>query len=64
MNAAIHNMDFPAFIIDSSSLMFIDVNAAMVNLYGYSKEEFLQMKVFALRPLAEQAEVEQLLKSL
>ena len=59
MNADIHSMDSPAFFIDSSSLMFIDVNAAMVKLYGYTKEEFLQMKVFVLRPLAEQAEVEQ-----
>lgn len=60
MNTDIHTMNFPAFIIESNSLMFIDVNAALIKQYGYTKEEFLTMKVFALRPQAEQEEVKQI----
>ncbi len=60
MDDDIHSMNFPAFIIESGSLTFIDVNNARIKQYGYSKEEFLTMKVFALRPYAEQEEVRQI----
>ena len=35
----------PMAIYDSSSLRFLDVNDATVALYGYSRDEFLQMTV-------------------
>jgi len=33
----------PIFIYDKENLRFLEVNKAAINLYGYSKEEFLQM---------------------
>ena len=33
----------PIFIYDKENLRFLEVNNAAVNLYGYSKQEFLQM---------------------
>ena len=35
----------PVFILDYDTLSFIDVNQKARSLYGYSKEEFLSMKV-------------------
>src|SRR6185312_7388254 len=35
----------PKWIFDPKTFQFIDVNLAAVDLYGYSKEEFLAMKV-------------------
>lgn len=33
----------PVFIYDTENLRFLEVNEAALNLYGYKKEEFLQM---------------------
>ncbi len=35
----------PKWIYDSKTLKFIDVNQAAINLYGYSREEFLSMNL-------------------
>jgi PAS domain S-box-containing protein len=40
----------PMFIFDSRDLRFLAVNTAAVCQYGYSREEFLQMKVTDIRP--------------
>jgi PAS domain S-box-containing protein len=37
------NSPQPMFIADTKSMAFIEVNQALVDHYGYSKEEFLQM---------------------
>ena len=34
---------FPAWVMDAENYRFLAVNAAAVNLYGYSEQEFLQM---------------------
>lgn len=35
----------PIFVYELGSLKFLDVNSALINLYGYSREEFLSMKI-------------------
>jgi PAS domain S-box-containing protein len=39
----IQNNPEPIFIYDTENLKFLEVNNAALNLYGYKKEEFLQM---------------------
>jgi PAS domain S-box-containing protein len=39
----------PKFVFDVKTLQFLDVNAAAVSHYGYSREEFLAMTVRDLR---------------
>jgi PAS domain S-box-containing protein len=43
----------PQFIYDLDSLKFLDVNQAAIAFYGYSKAEFLQMKISEIRPLED-----------
>lgn len=42
------------FIIDPESSMIIDANSAAIESYGYTKDEFLQMKISALNTLSEE----------
>jgi len=39
----VQNNPEPIFIYDTENLRFLEVNNAALNLYGYTKEEFLQM---------------------
>jgi PAS domain S-box-containing protein len=39
------NSPQPMWIIDANDYSFIEVNQSAINLYGYSKDEFLQMKI-------------------
>jgi len=39
----------PMWIYDVESLFFLEVNSAAVNLYGYTRDEFLSMKVNDIR---------------
>jgi two-component system, cell cycle sensor histidine kinase and response regulator CckA len=41
---------YPMWMYDRTTLRFVDVNRAAVQGYGYSREEFLQMKVTDIRP--------------
>ncbi len=41
---------YPMFIHDRVSLRFLDVNAAAVQAYGYSKDEFLAMTLLDIHP--------------
>lgn len=43
----------PAFVFERATLHFVDVNAAAVRHYGWSREEFLGMSLLAIRPPAE-----------
>ena len=38
------------WIFDSETLRFLEVNQAAVNLYGWSREEFLSMSILDIRP--------------
>jgi PAS domain S-box-containing protein len=41
------------YIANGETLQFLEVNAAAVSQYGYSREEFLRMKITDIRPPAE-----------
>jgi PAS domain S-box-containing protein len=51
----------PMYVVDSETLCFLEVNAAAIQQYGYSREEFLGMRVTDIRP---QEDVPKLLESL
>ena len=40
----------PMWVVDSRTLAFLAVNESAVNLYGYSKEQFLTMTADQIRP--------------
>jgi PAS domain S-box-containing protein len=40
----------PMWLFDEETLRFLDVNRAAIAVYGYSRDEFLQMDVSAIRP--------------
>ena len=40
----------PTWIFDSETLRFLDVNQAAIDLYGWSREEFLKMSILDIRP--------------
>lgn len=44
----------PMCVLDLDLLQFIDVNKAALRQYGYTKEEFLNLKYFELRPKEDQ----------
>lgn len=43
----------PKLVLDIETLKFLDVNKAAINQYGYTKEEFLKMSIYDLRPSEE-----------
>jgi PAS domain S-box-containing protein len=43
----------PVWVYDRQSLSFLDVNAAAIAKYGYSREEFLKLKITDIRPAEE-----------
>lgn len=43
----------PQWVYDTKGLRFLDVNQAAVDHYGYSREEFLQMTIEQIRPVAD-----------
>ena len=48
------NTPMPMWIFDRQSFAFLDINKQACSLYGYSKEEFLQMTVLDIRTPEEQ----------
>ncbi len=40
----------PMWVYDAETLLFLAVNDAAVNRYGYSEDEFLRMTIFEIRP--------------
>lgn len=45
----------PMYLYDIASLRFLDVNAAAIKQYGYSREEFLSITILDIRPEEEVA---------
>jgi len=45
----------PMWVFDVESLRFLAVNEAAVSLYGYSREEFLEMSLREIRPAEDEA---------
>ena len=44
----------PTWVFDQETLAFLAVNDAAVRLYGYSRDEFLQMTLLDIRPLEDE----------
>lgn len=44
---------FPMWVYDLANLNFLEVNHTSTDLYGYTKEEFLSMKITDIRPEEE-----------
>jgi two-component system cell cycle sensor histidine kinase/response regulator CckA len=44
------NHPHPMFVFDRETLEYLDVNEAAIKNYGYSREEFLRMKISDIRP--------------
>src|SRR5277367_4585555 len=51
----------PMFVFDRDTLEYLDVNDAAIKNYGYSREEFLRMKISDIRPAED---VPRLMKTL
>ncbi|QDU30405.1 Sensor protein FixL [Anatilimnocola aggregata] len=57
-----HSIPDPMFVYDPSTLQYLAVNDAAVQKYGYSREEFLRMKITDLRPAEYIAPLLEMLK--
>jgi PAS domain S-box-containing protein len=53
----------PMWVVDRKDLRFLSVNAAAVNMYGFSREEFLNMKIRDLWTNKEEPAIEELLNN-
>src|SRR6476646_9229509 len=51
----------PAWVYDSETLCFLEVNEAAVRSYGWTREEFLGMTLRDIRPPTEQANLDRML---
>jgi diguanylate cyclase (GGDEF)-like protein/PAS domain S-box-containing protein len=47
------NNPVPMWVVEKSTLQYIDVNAAALALYGYTRAQFLKMTSLAIRPPSE-----------
>jgi PAS domain S-box-containing protein len=47
------NNPMPLWVLDAETLRFLDVNESAVQLYGYTREEFLSMTTLDIRPEEE-----------
>jgi len=52
------------FVWDFESLMILDCNEEALSLYGYTKEEFLQLNVVEIRPAEELKVFDELRKTI
>lgn len=52
----------PMWIVDVESFLFLDVNAAAIKHYGYTREEFLTMSIKDIKPEAEMVRFQDKLK--
>jgi len=51
----------PIFVCNADTLQFAEVNEAAVQLYGYSRKEFMKMTAFDIIPPEERTELQQAL---
>jgi PAS domain S-box-containing protein len=54
----------PKWMFDADSYRFLEVNNATIEHYGFSKEEFLQMTIFDIRPQEEIESIRKIAKRL
>lgn len=48
-----YNNPYPMWVFDHETRAFLDVNAAAIDKYGFSREEFLSMTILDIRPEEE-----------
>lgn len=53
----------PMYILDPSNFKFLDVNQATLDKYGYTREEFLKLNIFDIRPAEEKERFFNLLRN-
>src|SRR5438105_4523016 len=53
LQAHIDALSHPAWAFDPNTLQFLAVNAAALELYGYTRKEFLRLTVLDVRPTTE-----------
>lgn len=58
-----NNSPFAVGIMDKASMGFLEVNETAMRLYGYSREEFLQLTAFDIRVFEEHQQLKELLES-
>ena len=51
------NNPLPAWVFDTESLAFLEVNDAAVDAYGYSRQEFMNMTIREIRPPEDVADL-------
>ncbi len=56
------NHPLPLWIFDRETLRFLDVNDAAVRQYGWSREEFLAMRILDIRPPEDAARLSEALR--
>ncbi|URL60092.1 EAL domain-containing protein [Luteibacter flocculans] len=54
----------PSWVFDTGTLAFLEVNEAAVRNYGYSREEFLAMRITDIRPPADQGALRETIEAL
>ena len=59
-----NNSPLPTWVIDATTLKFLDVNERAVEHYGYTREEFLNMSLRDIRPLEEMHELHRIISSI
>ena len=57
-----HLSPLPLFVYDLETLKFLDINKAVIQQYGYSREEFLSMTIKEIHPEEDLQKVEEALK--
>lgn len=58
-----NNSPFAVGIMDKASMGFLEVNETAMRLYGYSKDEFLQLTAYDVRVSAEHQQLKELIES-
>ncbi|MDB5112723.1 MAG: domain S-box-containing protein [Mucilaginibacter sp.] len=58
-----HLSPLPMMVFDLDTLQFLDVNEATINLYGYTRGEFLSMTLKDIKPAEDIPEMERLLEN-
>jgi len=56
-----YNSPLPIGVCDAETMQFLDVNEATIQLYGYSREEFMQMRSMDILSPDEQVDLQQVL---
>lgn len=58
-----HLSPLPMWVFEVETLEFLDVNRAAIDHYGYSKEEFLAIKITDIRPAEDVDEMKKILNN-